>query len=122
MIGGLRLTDLDARFVRISEMDGLDVRAWVYVEAMAQAQGVQFLCPKCFVKNGGKRGTHQVICWSRSRGVPDTVRPGPGRWALKGSSIDDLTLDGESGNSRSVQLKGGCAWHGYVTTGVATDA
>jgi len=82
---------------------------------------VEFLCPKCFVANRGRAGTHAVICWSRSRGIADDVTPGPGRWSLRGTGFHDLTLDGDGG-SRSVLLSGGCGWHGYVTDGLVTDA
>lgn len=84
------------------------------------AQGVMFKCPACYAKNGGIAGTHSVICWSRSRGVPEDAEPGPGRWTLHGTGMDDLTLEGDPvGTARSVQLNGGCNWHGFVTNGVA---
>lgn len=86
----------------------------------AAAQGVQFLCPKCFAANGGPVGTHMVICWSRSLGVADDVRPGPGRWTFDGE-LSNLTINGDPpGNARSVALGGGCEWHGHVTAGDAT--
>lgn len=94
----------------------------VTVDTLAEAQGIHFLCPKCFEKNGGTVGTHGVCCWSRSRGVPDDVDPGPGRWVLDGTGIDDLTLNAEASQTRSVQLEGGCAWHGYITNGEVTNA
>lgn len=90
------------------------------VDSIAEAQGVMFKCPKCFVTNGGIVGTHMVICWSRSRGVPDDATPGPGRWTLLGSGFADLTLGEEPGQTRSVLLLGGCAWHGFITNGEAT--
>jgi len=90
-----------------------------FVERIEEAQGVRFLCPKCYAANGGPRGTHGVICWSSSRGVPDDAKPGPGRWKLVGTGINDLTLDCEPGKSRSVLLTSGCGWHGFVTDGVA---
>lgn len=93
------------------------------VDRIEDAHGVQFLCPKCFSKNGGPKGTHLVLCWSRSRGVPDSAVPGPGRWKLDGPGLHDLTLNGDakgSGGARSVLLKGGCAWHGHVTNGEIT--
>lgn len=111
---------LDAKFIRFGERDGTTYQ--VVVGTIDEAQGVRFLCPKCFTANGGVVGTHSVVCWSASRGVPDHVKPSPGRWALKGTSIADITLDGDRGKSRSVQLEGGCAWHGYVTDGQATEA
>lgn len=87
---------------------------------MAEAQGISFLCPKCFAENKGPRGTHSVICWSRSRGVPEDATPGPGRWKLDGTSFDDLTLNADPpSTARSVQLTGGCGWHGFITNGEA---
>jgi hypothetical protein len=110
----LSLRDLNAEFYRITSPGHYE-----RVEAIADAQGVCFLCPKCFATNGGPVGTHSVICWSRSRGVPDSESPGPGRWLLNGTGIDDLTLDGDGG-SRSVQLLGGgCGWHGFINSGFA---
>lgn len=94
------------------------------VEAISEAQGVQFLCPKCFAVNGGPVGTHSIICWSRSAGTPEDEVPGPGRWKLDGDGLDTLTLNGDQvggGGARSVQLHGGCAWHGFVTDGFAHD-
>lgn len=88
------------------------------VDKIEEAQGVEFLCPKCFAANGGPVGTHIVVCWSRSRGVPDDASPGPGRWMLVGTSYEDLTLDGDPpGNARSVQLTAGCGAHFHVTAG-----
>lgn len=112
----MRLADLNAYFIRLSDRPGSFRR----VESIADAQGVLFLCPLCYGVNTGAVGTHSVICWSRSRGVPDDVEPKPGRWVLSGTGIDDLTLDAEPGQSRSVLLLGGCGWHGFVTSGEAT--
>lgn len=89
------------------------------VKTLAEAQGVEFLCPRCFVANGGVGGTHIVICWSRSRGVPEDATPKPGRWVLEGTGLDDLTLNVEPPNTlRSVQLiGGGCKAHFNVING-----
>lgn len=88
------------------------------VDDISQAQGVEFLCPKCFTENNGPVGTHAVICWSRSRGITDDVTPGPGRWMLVGTGFEDLTLNADPPNSaRSVLLTSGCGWHGFVTNG-----
>lgn len=92
---------------------------WPYAQGIDDAQGIEFLCPKCFQANGGTGGTHAVVCWSRSRGVPDAAQPGPGRWQLVGTGYHDLTLEAEPGQSRSVALIGGCTWHGFVTNGEA---
>lgn len=114
----MKLRDLDAKLIRYEQRDGHEYH--IEVESIAQAQGVQFLCPACFRTNGGPIGTHAVICWSRSRGVPDAAQPGPGRWRLDGTGLKDLTLNAEQpGGARSVQLNGGCSWHGFVTDGDA---
>lgn len=123
----MRLSDLDANFVALIP-PGAEFprggRRWIGSDAaaFAAAQGVDFLCPKCFAANGGAVGTHRVICWSRSRGVPDDVTPRPGRWLLVGTSIDDLTLNADPpSTARSVLLTSGCGWHGFVTAGNVTS-
>lgn len=128
----MRLAELEPQFLRYGrrwgEPDGTFIEAgWRIthhsVDTLAEAQGVEFLCPKCFAANGGPVGTHIVICWSRSRGTPEDARPGPGRWTLEGTGFDDLTLNGDAingGGARSVLLQGGCGWHGFVTNGEVT--
>jgi hypothetical protein len=112
----LSLVQLQARFLRI-DPDGEGFRE---VPSIELAQGVMFLCPKCFAEKRGPAGCHQVICWSRSAGAPDEVKPGPGRWKMDGHGIGDLTLNAEvEGGARSVQLHGGCEWHGFVANGMA---
>lgn len=93
---------------------------WPFADNIEQAQGIEFLCPVCFAANNGRVGTHAVICWSRSKGVPDIASPGPGRWVLAGTGYGDLSLNEEPGQSRSVLLLGGCAWHGFITNGEVT--
>lgn len=62
----------------------------IHTDAIADADGIWFLCPVCFQKNSGPIGTHAIICW-RPR-VPPEVFPRPGRWEFEGTGIDDLTL------------------------------
>lgn len=115
------LSQLEAKFIRYERR--ADGEFFIDVETIDEAQGVEFLCPRCFTANNGPVGTHMVVCWSRSRGVPDEVEPRPGRWALAGTSIADLTLNADPpGTARSVQLNGGCSWHGFVTNGRAVGA
>lgn len=112
----MRLADLDPQFLCYAP-EG-DKVIWHTVETIEQAQGIRFLCPKCFGENNGPVGTHGVVCWSRSRGVPDDARPGPGRWLMLGTGFHDLTLNADPpSTARSIQLNGGCGWHGYVTNG-----
>jgi uncharacterized protein DUF6527 len=85
-----------------------------------RAQGIWFLCPVCFAKNGGPVGTHMVEVSFSGRGVPDDrgshgENGEPTRWNLSGSGYNDLTL------TPSIWLKGGgCGWHGFITNGEVT--
>lgn len=87
------------------------------VPTLAEADGVMFLCPKCFVSGGGKIGCHSVLCWFEDK-VPDDLDPKPGRWKPTGTGLDDLTFV-HGKRSNSVELNGGCNWHGFVTNGRA---
>jgi hypothetical protein len=112
------LTQLEPEWLRWISPDSFE-----RIDSMEGAAGIIFLCPLCFEKNGGPVGTHRVICWSRSRGVPEHASPGPGRWKLDGTSFEDLTLNGDAvngGGARSVLLTGGCGWHGFITDGIVT--
>lgn len=107
----MKLVDLEARFLKITEPGH-----YLYVDSLADAQGVMFLCPACFQAHGGAVGTHMILCWFSGRGVSDTETPGPGRWAPTGTGIDDLTLR----PSVLITKDGGCVgWHGFVTHGDA---
>jgi len=115
----MKLTDLAPQWMRYEKRDDGHTY-FVPVEAISEAQGIKFLCPKCFAEKGTASGVHSVICWSRSRGAPEDARPGPGRWALDGTNFEDLTLNADPpGTKRSVLLIGGCEWHGFITNGEA---
>ena len=88
------------------------------VDTLAEADGVWFLCPKCFAANGGIVGTHAVLCWFVGK-VPDAVDPKPGRWTPTGTDLGDLTFVPSEGRSQSVLLTSGCGWHGHVVRGDA---
>lgn len=106
----MKLTELEPRFMKY-----VDDSTSRFVDNLAEASGVLFCCPLCFTKNGGNVGTHYVLAWFRDRGVPDAATPGPGRWAVTGSGLADLTL------APSIHLTGpGCGWHGFVTAGEVT--
>lgn len=77
-----------------------------------EADGIKFLCPKCYAAKDGPVGVHSVICW-RPR-VPQTVQPKPGRWEFHGTDFANLSL---VAGSSSVLLKGGCNAHFFVTGG-----
>jgi hypothetical protein len=85
----------------------------------ATADGVQFLCPKCYAANRGPVGTHTVLCWFVGK-VPPDAGPGPGRWTPQGADLAALTfIPGFPPRPCSVKLTGGCGWHGYVRDGRA---
>ena len=103
----MRLAELEPKFLRRD-----DDRHFAEVESIGEADGIRFLCPVCFAKNSGPKGTHGVICWSPK--VPQTTSPVPGRWEMHGSGVDDLTL---VAGSSSVLLNGGCGAHFFVRNG-----
>lgn len=111
----MKLTDLDPTFLVIEEPG----RIYRHVDEIAGADGVFFLCPKCFRDNGGPVGTHSVLCWAPH--VPKTESPGPGRWQMVGTGYADLTL---TAASSSILLTGehGCQAHFYVRAGEVVDA
>jgi len=111
----MKLTDLDAEFLQYHETDNRVFHR--HKDTMEDANGVMFLCPKCFKENGGARGTHSIICWDPS--VPLHAKPGPGRWNMVGTGLHDLSL---VAGSSSVLLTDGCKWHGFVENGVVRDA
>lgn len=83
------------------------------VYTLAEAQGIWFLCPKCFVANGGARGTHSVQVTFHGRGVLDhqgahNTEGKPTRWHVSGNGFDDLVI------TPSILLQGVCGWHGFV--------
>lgn len=117
-MSGRSLATLEARFVRAAENEGL-----AHCESFLDAQGVLFLCPKCFTDNKGSVGTHSILVWFDERNVPTVLKPTP-RWKAIGTSINDLTLT----PSINLDVDGDgirdpgeceCLWHGFVTNGVA---
>lgn len=111
----MKLSELEAEFVQY-DVRG-DGRIYIpHVDTLAEAHGVQFLCPKCFAANNGPVGTHLVGCWFVGC-VPESAEPGPGRWNPSGTGLEDLTF--VPPGAFSVQINGGCNWHGYVKNGGA---
>jgi hypothetical protein len=110
------LKELEATFLKVLPLDSHGRQSWETNVAMAAADGLIFLCPKCFAEHGGPVGTHVVICWFTGR-VPDDLDPRPGRWNPQGTGLDDLTFVGPG--AVSVLLTSGCGWHGLVQNGAA---
>jgi hypothetical protein len=108
----VNFVDLEPQFLK-----RIEPGRWRHVHTIAEAEGVQFLCPTCFAKNNGPVGTHAIVCWNLA--TPPEISPGPGRWDLHGTGYADLTLVGAS--TSSVWLTGeGCGAHFHVTNGVVT--
>lgn len=104
----MRLTDLEPQFLK-----WIDDKTFQHVDALADADGIFFVCPKCLEASGARSGVHGVICWGPQ--VPQTTSPTPGRWELRGTGYDDLTL---VAGSSSVLLTGpGCGAHFFVRGG-----
>ena len=61
-------------------------------DAVAGAHGLLHLCPLCWLRNGGPRGTHAMLCWTPE--VPQTIPPLGGRWPMTGTGVADITLTG----------------------------
>lgn len=91
------------------------------VSKLKEADGISFVCPKCFHAHGRKlEGVHSITCWFRGR-VPDDIDPGPGRWTPAGTGVKNLSfIAGLPPRPRSVALTGGCGWHGHLTQGELT--
>lgn len=106
----MKLADLEPMFLK-----RLDDRHFQIVATLAEADGLQFVCPKCFNAAGMTRaGVHSIVCWAPS--VPQTTSPTPGRWEMLGTGVHDLTL---RAGSSSVLLTDpdGCRAHFFVTNG-----
>lgn len=96
---------------------GFEIWTMVPVEQLSEAQGIMFLCPLCFAKNGGPVGTHSVHVSFEGRNVPveagsNNDQGQPSRWnIIGGNGLDDLQL------SPSIYTKTSpCQWHGYIGT------
>jgi hypothetical protein len=103
----MRLTDLSPEWLKVETPTRFTI-----VDSIEKADGIYFLCPKCWAANGGPVGVHGVICWRPH--VPNPPTPGPGRWEFQGTGFTDLTL---VAGSSSVLLVGGCAAHFFIRSG-----
>jgi hypothetical protein len=88
----------------------------ITVPTLAEAQGIHFLCPKCYTENNGATGTHLVEVTFEGKGaLPHQGIHGSGgsptRWNVSGTNFEDLST------TPSILCIGGCAWHGYITSG-----
>jgi hypothetical protein len=93
----MRLAELEATFIRRCPVEG-GGQGWQEGVPFSEAEGVQFLCPVCIVKNAGPIGTHSVVCWRPT--VGQDWKPVPGRWDFQGTGLEDLTLVAGSSSIR----------------------
>jgi hypothetical protein len=103
----MRLTALEPQFVK---QEG---KGFLHVDSLEQAQGILFLCPFCYQKNGGDIGTHSVLVWFRNRGVIDEEH----EWIVSGTGYNDLTLQPSIDLTQNTTQP---CWHGFVTGGEVT--
>ena len=129
----LLLRDLEPRFIRcdttIAEEDhgrrgpdgeiqwgGFPVDVNIKVESLTEADGISFLCPGCFTRNGGAVGTHRINVFFEGRGAPPHIGLNSSgvtsRWDVMGNDFLDLTLH------PSIHVRSGCGWHGFVKHGM----
>lgn len=115
----MRLSQLEPQFLKV--VQEVPQQIWRRdVHNLSDADGIMFLCPKCFQENNGPIGTHRVVCWFRGK-VSDEIEPKPGRWTPQGTGIEDLTfIPGNPPMLVSVLFKSGCGWHGLIQNGEAT--
>lgn len=96
-----------------TQWGGFEIDCFHYIDTLAKADGITFLCPACFEKNGGPAGTHSIQIYFSSGIVPASLgrnREGQAvRWSVtRGTGYDDLVL------SPSILLLSGCGWHGFI--------
>lgn len=106
----MKLAELNARLMKLNPDNSMH-----QVETVADADGVLFLCPKCYRENNGPAGTHSIMCWFSK--VPVDRPVGNGRWNPVGHDINDLTFVGPG--AFSILLLSGCGWHGFIKDGCA---
>jgi hypothetical protein len=109
----VRLTELKPSFLSIESE-----KAYKRHDDLATAQGIVFVCPRCFVNKGGLVGAHSIMCWFNNRGVPPTLNPLPGRWNPSGTGYTNLSFVGPG--ACSVLIEGGCNAHFLIGNGEVT--
>lgn len=103
----MKLIELQPEFLKIK-----DKRSYFKTDNIKEADGIFFLCPVCFLKNNGAKGTHYAICWQPH--VSLDFKPTPGRWEFLGTGFNDLTL---VNGSSSVLFQDGCGAHFFIKNG-----
>lgn len=110
----VRLAQLDPHFVILIPGTKPMLKR---VGSIELADGLGFLCPKCWRDSLGK-STVRVLVWQPLK-VPEAALPGPGRWAIVGTGVDDLSL---LARAPVIDPSHGCGWRGVVELGLVSDA
>ena len=71
--------------------------------------GVTFACP-CGC------GQVRYVPFANPLDGGEPIEPASATWTRSGETLETLTL------SPSIQVRGGCGWHGYVRDGATVDA
>lgn len=115
------LLELKAEFIAFQRLRGMKV-----VKTIDEAQGLIFLCPACFEKNGGARGTHSVICWTKEAQEDLGLNGRRHRYRLEGTSLEDLSLkydapdeEPEDKKRNVIDMRPICYRQGFVKNGFA---
>jgi hypothetical protein len=117
----VRLNQLDAKLYRVDGNENAEVAR------VAEADFLLFQCPKCAQAcrrvlrddgTGYAEGAHFIsVPFAAHDGRPpmrqDPHHPQP-RWSVSGLTLSDITT------GPSIQVIGGCAWHGWVKNGDAS--
>jgi hypothetical protein len=131
----LKLRDLSPSFIRcvqrsvengnvinygIQKLEAEQIDILEPVSSIGIADGIKFLCPRCFRTNRGAYGTHNIILYFAGRNAPPHLgvdsQGRTNRWDIRGNDYCDLTL------SPSIDLVGGCKWHGVIEHGEVKDS
>jgi hypothetical protein len=98
-----------------TQWGGFPISVFHHVRKRRNADGVTFLCPLCFQRNAGPVGTHGIRVYFRGSSVPEGIGTNKDgqtvRWDASNDRLESLTL------APSIQLQGGCNWHGHVQNG-----
>jgi hypothetical protein len=90
----------------------------IRVDTLAEAHGVWTPCPLC-CRVGHPHGVLSFFPNAPLHPDTDLGKNKAGqdvRWTPTGTSLADLTL------SPSIQIQGGCNWHGWIQNGETVDA
>lgn len=101
----LPLSDLGASLVEFTKQPG-KLRCLLPGEPVKRAQGLYFLCPKCYDPK------HGITILFDLESVPKNAKP-HGRWRATPGPISNLTIE------EKIQSPTNCGWSGIISQGRA---